>query len=256
MPGTLLILLAAQALPSLPPAPPPATTAPMTVTAPGPVGRQQIFIAPSGEPFRAPASAPYPVADWFARADADHDGKLTEAEFVADFLKFFGNLDADHNGFIDSAELDRYETEMAPELHTSSFAGDWAPASSDEGGDSEVGQNHRALGSYMGADNPQGAGRFDLLRIPEPVASMDVALNGRINRQEAQDAAEYRFSLLDTQHHGYLALTDLPETFVQSHHGGVGRGRGGHGGRGGGHGGRGGHGNWRGGGGGGGPSGY
>lgn len=225
MPGTLLIFLAAQALPSAPPSPAAALPAPA-------VGRQQIFIAPSGEPYRAPAGAPYPVADWFARADADHDGKLTEAEFVADFLRFFASLDTDRDGVIDSAELDRYETQLAPELHTSSFAGDWSPPSSDEGGESEVGQKHRALGSYMGADNPQGAGRYDLLRIPEPVASMDVALNGRINRQEAQDAAEYRFSLLDTQHHGYLTLADLPETFAQAHRGGM-RGRGKPGGRGG-----------------------
>jgi hypothetical protein len=82
------------------------------------------------------------------------------------------------------------------------------------------------------ADSPQGAGRFDLLRIPEPVASMDTSLKGRIGRQEATDAAEYRFSLLDTRHRGYLLLAELPQTFAQARHN-VGRGRkGGHAGNG------------------------
>ena len=29
-----------------------------------------VFISPAGEPFRAPAGAPYPVAAWFVRANA------------------------------------------------------------------------------------------------------------------------------------------------------------------------------------------
>jgi hypothetical protein len=53
VPGTLLIFLAAQALPNAPAAP---SASPAV-----PIGRQQIFIAPSGEPFRAPADAPDPV---------------------------------------------------------------------------------------------------------------------------------------------------------------------------------------------------
>lgn len=218
----LLTVLAAQALAS---APPPA--GPETPHS----GRPQIFIAPSGETFRAPAGEPYPVARWFAGADANHDGKLTEAEFDADFLRYFASLDLDHDGVVDSTELERYET-ATPELHTGAFAMDSYDAG---GGEDENGEKRaRSLGSYMGANAPQGAGRFDLLRIPEPVASMDVTLKGRVNRQEAQDAAEYRFSLLDDQHRGYLTLAELPETFAQAHHGGGG-GHGGHGGKGGRH---------------------
>lgn len=217
----LLTVMAAQALPA---AAPPAEPAPQHVS------RPQIFIAPSGETFRAPAGEPYPTARWFAGADTNHDGKLTEAEFDADFMRYFNTLDLDHDGVVDSTELERYEN-STPELHTGAFAVDSydAGGSEDENGEKRA----RSLGSYMGANSPQGAGRFDLLRIPEPVASMDVTLKGRINRQEAQDAAEYRFSLLDEQHRGYLVLAELPETFAQSHHGGGG-GRGGHGGKGGG----------------------
>jgi hypothetical protein len=216
------MFLAAQALqaspPSQPSPPPPAEH----------VGRLQIFIAPSGEPFRAPSDAPYPVADWFARADANHDGKLTESEFVADFLRFFASLDLDHDGQIDGSEIERYEA-ATPELRTGGFAGvlGGSGSSDEEGGESAPA---RRVGSYMGANDPQGAGRFDLLRIPEPVASMDTELKGRISRAQAQDAAEYRFSLLDVQHRGYLLLSDLPETYAQQHRnggGGHGHGKGG-----------------------------
>lgn len=223
----LFTVMAAQALPAVPPPARPETLS--AEPAPQHFGRPQVFIAPSGETFRAPAGEPYPVARWFAGADANHDGKLTEVEFEADFMRYFNSLDLDHDGVVDSTELERYE-QSTPELHTGAYAMDSYDAG---GGEDENGEKRaRSLGSYMGANSPQGAGRFDLLRIPEPVASMDVTLKGRVNRQEAQDAAEYRFSLLDDQHRGYLALADLPETFAQTHHGGGGRG--GHGGKGGG----------------------
>ena len=36
--------------------------------------RGALFVSPSGEPFRSRPGEPYPVAVWFAQADADHDG--------------------------------------------------------------------------------------------------------------------------------------------------------------------------------------
>ncbi|MFT4027363.1 MAG: hypothetical protein QM676_11255 [Novosphingobium sp.] len=207
--ATMLAFLAAQALPEAPP--------------PGPVepprsGVQQVFIAPSGEAFRAPADAPYPVAAWFTRADADHDGKLTEAEFDADFLAYFASLDLNHDGTVDGGELEAYETAMASELHTGNFTGysAYSTTSGDEqdvtGPDSDI---RISTKRSSGLDTPRGAGRFDFLRIPEPVAAMDTGLNGRISREEALDAATYRFSLLDPKHRGYLVLAELPETFAQ-----------------------------------------
>jgi hypothetical protein len=35
---------------------------------PAPMRGPQLFISPAGEPFRAPAGAPYPIAAWFAGA--------------------------------------------------------------------------------------------------------------------------------------------------------------------------------------------
>ena len=84
---------------------------------PGPRGGgQQLFISPAGEPFRAPPGAPYPVAAWFAGADANHDGALTRDEFVADALRFFTVVDADKDGVIDGFEVSAYEQRIAPEI--------------------------------------------------------------------------------------------------------------------------------------------
>lgn len=205
--ATLITFLAAQAAADLPPPPDPPRT-----------GLQQIFIAPSGEEFRAPSGAPYPVADWFTRADADHDGKLTEAEFTADVLQYFARLDLSHDDTVDGRELQAYEDAMASELHTGGFGG-YGPTGRSSGEDvympdSDIRVSRRG---DSGLDQARGAGRFDLLRIPQPIAAMDTGLNGRISRQEAEDAASYRFSLLDQKHRGYLLLAELPETFAQAH---------------------------------------
>lgn len=200
--ATMLALLAAQGLPD----------------APSRQGLQQIFIAPSGEAFRAPAEAPYPVADWFARADTDHDGKLSEAEFDADFLSYFAKLDLNHDGTIDGQELAAYEASMASELHTSNFSGYAAYSTTSDQPDDVTGPDSNIRISRKrssGLDAPRGAGRFDFLRIPQPVAAMDAGLNGRISRAEALDAATYRYSLLDPKQRGYLTLAELPETFAQ-----------------------------------------
>jgi len=206
---------------------------------PAPTGHMQIFIAPSGEPFRVAGNAPYPVAQWFAGADKNGDGKLDKDEFVADFMRFFDQLDVDHDGAIDGAERSRYENEIAPETlggsmeQRDAFAGE--PDDSDSGGEGASGDSEARKPRY--GLNPTGAGRFDLFGMPEPVAAMDIELRGRITRRAAQQAAEDRFAMLDQLHRGYLTLDSLPPTYAQrGGHVGSGserRARGGHGGHGG-----------------------
>lgn len=180
-----------------------------------PQGRPQVFIAPSGEPFRVYGEAPYPVAEWFAGADKNADGKLDFAEFSADFLRFFDQLDVNHDGAIDSVEKARYEGEVAPET----LGGSWTGA---KPADTNAEWNSKfAAGTTLpDVDRPKrnngvvpiGAARFDLLGLPEPVAAMDVELRGRITRRAAGEAAQARFNQLDTAHRGYLTLDALPET--------------------------------------------
>lgn len=162
------------------------------------------FISPMGEPFRASAGGDG-LAAWFAQADRNHDGILTAGEMLADSDRFFATLDTDHDGELDPDEVTHYETVLAPEVQGEPAAmrvrkrspDDPAPMDSD------------SMASDFGLDGPQGAGRFALLNIPEPVAAADMDLNRSISRDEFRNAAIRRFQLLDTNHNGRLTLAQL-----------------------------------------------
>lgn len=232
MPAGFILAMLLQAGEAPPAPPPPASSA---ADPQRPWETQQSFIAPSGEPFRASMDQPYPSALWFAQADANHDGKLTFAEFNADFIRFFEKLDTNHDNTIDAAELETYQNRVAPEVHASAYAampdgrggtrrgknGGYYREDYGGGGDGE--STYRPIGSsFNGYGPPRGAARFDLLRINDPVAAMDTSFNGRISRAEALEAAEQRFDQLDTDKKGYLSLDGLPESFVQER---MGKGR-------------------------------
>ncbi len=78
-----------------------------------------VFISPSGEPFRPDAAAPDGFEAWFARVDANHDGRIDRAEFRADAARFFKQLDTNGDGVIDGFEVAAYERTVAPELDIS-----------------------------------------------------------------------------------------------------------------------------------------
>jgi hypothetical protein len=184
-----------------------------------PMAGPQLFISPAGEPFRAPPGAPYPIADWFAGADANHDGALSRDEFVADSVRFFGVVDADHNGVIDGFEVAAYEQHIAPEI-----IGGAAPGSMRRGprglGMGQDGPDDRedqmAVGRRKETTNVlQGASLFGLIAEPEPVMAADGNFDRRITKDEAIKAAKTRFALLDTDKDGFLKLAELPKTPVQ-----------------------------------------
>lgn len=186
----------------------------------------QLFISPAGEPFRAEPGAPYPVAAWFAGADADHDGVLTRDEFVADCLRFFDRLDTDHNGVIDGFEVSAYETQVAPEI-LQGFQGDGRGEGGPPGGGRHgggggpPGGGEGRGGGKRGGAGPmggmlQGATPYSLLAEPQPVMASDGDFDRRITRAEAIKAAKARFTLLDTDGDGRLHLADLPKTPLQA----------------------------------------
>jgi hypothetical protein len=189
---------------------------------PGPRGGGlQLFISPAGEPFRAPSDAPYPVAAWFAGADANHDGALTRDEFVADALRFFAVVDADKDGVIDGFEVSAYEQRIAPEI-----IGGTAPSmrrgpmgQGPGGGDGPPGGG-RGGGrggprGGMSGNALQGAALYGLIAEPQPVMGADADFNRRITKDEATRAAVTRFRLLDTDKDGLLKLETLPKTPAQ-----------------------------------------
>ena len=212
--GLPLLLLAALAAPAAQP--------PITVTghpwAP--------FISPVGEPFRAHSPSDDTLADWFNEADLDHDGALTAAEMEADGERFFAKIDTNHDGRIDPDELAQYEYEIAPEIQVMSrtmrVPGQAAPlvrqADSDaldaDSGDDRRRDRRRERGeenySILGMGGAlQGAARYSLLNLPEPVAAADADFDGAISLEEFRQAALARFALLDPAHHGRVGLAQL-----------------------------------------------
>jgi len=192
-------------------------------------GLPNVFISPAGKPYRAPIGQPYPVAAWFAAADADHDGKLTLEEFRNDAETFFHELDANHDGIIDGFEVQAYEQKVAPEILPrveGLAAGEGMDLSlgrapdRNGGGQPVIGSNGAArragAGRQAAGDRiTQGAGLFSLLNEPEPVAAADASFDGKITLKEFLAAADRRFTALDTKSQGYLTLADLPKTPVQ-----------------------------------------
>lgn len=220
----LLVLAAAPAVaqPYGPPISIPGGGPPDAPPPPGPPPRQ-IFISPAGEPFRAEMDGTYPVAAWFSRADADHDGVLTPVEFTADSLAFFDTLDTDKDRVVDGFENADYERDIAPEitgiaanrLRPGDVAGPPAyfPPSRTEqmmGPPSFLHPRGRKVAAPR-----QGAAQFALLNEPHPVRGADADLDQRVSRAEAEAAARRRFALLDQDGDGRLALADLPATPAQ-----------------------------------------
>jgi hypothetical protein len=167
--------------------------------------RAQIFLSPMGEPFRAGANDPYPSALWFAQADADHDGKLTRSEMIADADRFFARLDSNHDGEITPTENRVYEDQIAPEIR------------------SQVGREDNPLDFLKPVKRdkrapimPEGAGRWSSLPIPQPVIAADSDMNRGVSQAEFRAAANERFGRLDTTGRGYLTLATMAKPPMQA----------------------------------------
>jgi hypothetical protein len=207
-----LIALAAtmQAADQAPPPPPEAP--PIVVNGPQECGPPfaKVYIAPMGQPFRTDGFTD-PAAKWFAQADADHDGKLTFAEFAADADRYFTVLDRNHDGEIDPQEMAIYENQDAPEIKLYQPGQYRRPRNSQEKKEAKAAGRQRA--DYQA---PYGAGLWASLNIPEPVVSADLDLNRGVSRAELAQVASSRFQALDSGGQGVLSLATLPRSPAQS----------------------------------------
>lgn len=158
------------------------------------------FISPMGQPFRSHDDLSG-AEHWFREADANHDGKLTPAEFRADADRFFDMLDTNHDGQIDPGEIDHYETQIAPEIRVISTYGDMSLATTDSDGKVKDPPYPDRL----------GAGRYGYLAMPEPVVSADANFDRAISRAEFREAADRRFHMLDTNGAGVITRAELPD---------------------------------------------
>ena len=200
-------------------------------------GFGRLFISPMGEPFRGPDGE----RRWFDAVDTNHDGVLTREEFRADAMRFFKILDRDGDGQIDGVENQIYENEIVPEITQTGLA-DEAPrpnGGSDNdgdrprrggggrggrggggggfpgggghgGGDGGGGFLGGPGGGRGGANRLEGAARWSLLNIPQPVRAADSNLDWKVTAQEWIKAADLRFDLLDKDKTGKLTFEGLP----------------------------------------------
>ena len=189
---------------------------PITVT----VYKWAPFVSPMGEPFRSRAPDDDPFARWFRQADGNQDGMLSADEIRADAERFFATLDGNRDGRIDSEERMTYESKIAPEVQVNS---DWkrtrpeiaAEARSHEDRrDRRRGRWENGVDGYQ-LDGLQGAARYGLLNLPEPVAGADADFDRYVSLDEFRRAASYRFQLLDSDRSGRLTLGQL-EVLVPS----------------------------------------
>ena len=170
------------------------------------------FISPMGEPFRAKSSVDDALARWFGQADRNQDGLIDATEMQADAARFFARLDGDEDGEIDPEELIRYEWEVAPEIQVNSrtrrsrsaTVKREPPPLSD--GDVPLPRRHPTTWIDEGL---QGAARYALLNIPEPVAAADANLDRSITLGEFERAAVERFQYLDQSRLGKVSLAGL-----------------------------------------------
>lgn len=161
-----------------------------------------LFISPSGEPFRGASG----LADWFALADRDGDTLLTLAEFRLDAENHFRRLDRDGDGRIDGFENQAYERDVVPEITRLRLPGEAASAAADG---SAPERPRRAWFGRAAPSERQGAARYGLLNIPQPVRNADTDLSGRVTWAEWGQAAERRFQTLDADGDGVLTLAAL-----------------------------------------------
>lgn len=174
------------------------------------------FVSPMGEPFRPPATGQPPIASWFVQADRNRDGVLTADEMQLDADRFFARLDDNQDGQLDREEMVNYESMIAPEIQVNS---NWRRQRGEVASQAEQSRPNRLGGDARkrGEDEHdgyringlQGAARYGLLNIPQPVASADADFNRAVTLAEFRQAASYRFKLLDTQKQGRITLAEL-----------------------------------------------
>jgi hypothetical protein len=177
--------------------------------------RGPLFVSPMGEPFRAGQDGAAPIQVWFAAADADHDGKLSRAEFIADAQRFFAVVDANHDGAATSVESTALYREQASEIFTpmAPLRPTRAQAERGEGGvvypdeGTPPGQSTRRR-THENVDARTGAARYGLLEAAEPVMSCDTDMSRRVTPEEFQACAERRFAELDADGDGFFAIAD------------------------------------------------
>lgn len=172
------------------------------------------FISPMGEPFRAHTASDNTLANWFHQADRNRDGGLTLEEMKTDADRYFAILDSSGDGSIDPDELIHYEWEVAPDVQLNSNTR--RPPNAVRPPPQNTAKPDRRTKEDGLVEPVQGAGRYALLDMPQPVAAADANFDRSITAAEFRNAAAYRFQLLDGTGTGRLTLPALEQQLAEA----------------------------------------
>ncbi|MDI7775316.1 EF-hand domain-containing protein [Asticcacaulis sp. EMRT-3] len=191
------------------------TALPATAQAYLDVMNLNVFFSPSGQPFRASAGKPYPVMEWFNAADTNHDGKISQDEFVTDAQNFFAELDVNHDGYISSPENSRYESIIAPEIqHVDPRIQQPKVLHHDYDPDMDTSQDDSPNGGKY-VKQILGASQYSLIDEPQPIRAADADFDFRVSAEEWLTATHQRFAILDRNHDGFITPDELAKTPAQ-----------------------------------------
>lgn len=177
----------------------------------------RLFISPMGQPFQGDD----PMQAWITAADADHDGRVSLAEFAADASAFFAHVDANQDQSLTSVESTALLRREAPQVLSPDYAG--PPIDPHQG---PPGRQHHARDDRP--DNPSnsasliwnhpgpsahhaqliGAARFGLFDVGDLVMSCDTDFSRRVTMQEFSVCAAQRFSEIDADHDGAITIEE------------------------------------------------
>lgn len=197
-----------------------AVSALVFVAAPAAALAQQIdpiFLSPMGQPFQGEDG----MQAWITAADADHDGKVSLAEFQADASAFFAHVDTNQDQSLTSVESTALLQREAPRVLSRDYAG--PPIDPHQG---PTGRQHHArddrpdnpsaggslIWNHPGPAGPSrqlsGAARFGLFDVGDAVMSCDTDFSGRVTATEFSACAARRFAELDADHDGSITIEE------------------------------------------------
>ena len=162
--------------------------------APPRVAKSGPLYSPNGEPLSGGPLGDPKCADamqrWFAAVDADHDGTIDAAEFLADARRQFAAMDLERTGILTPAVLAEYR---APYM---------AGRPREEPRDDDEAERDRRR-SNGGRGPAIGEDRAD------PVMIADVSLRNRVTLDDFLTSARSTFATLDAKKDGRLSSKDV-----------------------------------------------
>jgi Ca2+-binding EF-hand superfamily protein len=157
-------------------------------------------VSPNGEPLlgheRGAAGCEAAQAAWLAAVDANRDGVVDRAEFLADAQRWFATMDENKDGTITPDELTTLRLRLMPPEQRA--------IESRAENERERARERRGLRSS--ASRSSGSDR------PDPVMSADVNLDNRVSHEEYQAQAARTFASLDRNRDGHLSRDEVVAT--------------------------------------------